>query len=112
MDSVLQSGYKKHILRSIVAQCSLKSVIMDDVNCLSDRWDAMVLYAWIGSLEANIDELVFHSSWAAEIIVEAMKKYGPAFPNDSNFLYHYSEALDSLQYHLGKITSSLPTSTD
>jgi hypothetical protein len=86
-------------------QYALKSFASDQRNSGSDCRDAFLLYAWLGSLEATIDELVDLSPWASEFILEAMKKYDLALPNDSNFLLHYGEAVDSLQYQLQKFYS-------
>jgi hypothetical protein len=51
-------------------------------------------------LEANIDELASLAPWASEFILAGMKKYGPAYPDDSNFVMNYGDAVGSLEYQL------------
>jgi hypothetical protein len=86
-------------------QCALKDLVNDPNNSVSDCCDAFVLYAWLGSLEATIDELVDLSPWAGEFILEGMEKYGPGPPTDSNFLLNFGNAVDSLKYQLKRYYS-------
>ncbi len=86
-------------------QYALKNFVNDEENSTNDRIDAFVLYAWIGSLEATIDELVNLSVWASEFILESLRRYGPNLPNDSNFLMNYGDAVHSLQYQLEQFHS-------
>jgi hypothetical protein len=86
-------------------QYALKSFVNDSKNSISDCCDALMLSAWLGSLEATIDELVDLSPLASEFILEAMKKCDLGLPNDSNFLINFGDAVDSLQYQLEKFYS-------
>jgi hypothetical protein len=89
------------------AQCALKCFAEDEENFVNDRCDAVVLFAWLGSLEATIDELVNLSPWASELILESMEKYKPA-RNDSNFLMSFGDAIDSLKYQLEQYYVEFP----
>lgn len=80
-------------------QCALKNLVDDPENSVSERCDALVLYAWLGSLEASIDELVDLSPWASGFILQCLKKYGPDL-SDSNLILSFGDALGSLQYQL------------
>lgn len=81
-------------------QCSLKEFVNDFSNAESDRCDAMVLYAWLGSLEATVDELVSLSPWGSEFILKAMAKYGRGPTVDSNYIMNFEDAMSSLTYQL------------
>lgn len=50
--------------------------VNDDTNTVSDRCDAMILFSWIGSLEAIIDELASVAPRESDFTLSAMKKYG------------------------------------
>lgn len=82
-------------------QCALKCLINDINNSVSDRYDALVLYAWLGSLEASIDELVSLSPWASEFILEGMKKYYYQTPStDMTYSMNIGDAVESLEFQL------------
>eukprot|EP01035_Chromulina_nebulosa_P025006 gene25006-32583_t len=85
------------------AQLAIKCLTNDQNNSVSDRCDALILYAWLGSLELTIDELVDVSPWASEFILKAMKKYGQYLPNDSNIAMNYGDAVDSLIFQLKQL---------
>jgi hypothetical protein len=71
-----------------------------------DHCDAVILCAWIGSLEASIDELVNISPWASKFILECLKNYENNLPNhDSNFILSFGDAMSSLQYQLEHLRS-------
>lgn len=86
-------------------QRALKDLANDPSNLASECCDALVLYAWLGSLEATIDELVDLSPWAGEFILEGMKKYGKGSSTDSNYLLNFGDAVDSLKYQLERYYS-------
>lgn len=86
-------------------QCSLKEFVNDPSNAESDRCDAMVLYAWIGSLEATVDELVSLSPWGSEFILKGMRKYGRDPTADFNYLMDFEDAVASLAYQLERYRS-------
>lgn len=117
-DCVFEAGAESHELSVIdfddceravgpvyAAQCALKSFANDQNSSVGEQCDALVLYAWLGSLEATIDELVDLSPWASEILLACLKKYDPSFPNNSNFLMNVGDAVDSLQYQLERFYS-------
>lgn len=113
VDCVFEAGSGPHNLDAIdfedceravgpmyAAQRALKDLVNDPSNSVSDRCDAFVLYAWLGSLEVTIDELVDLSPWASEFILEGMKKYGQSPSTDSNYLLNFGDAVESLKYQL------------
>eukprot|EP00981_Chlorochromonas_danica_P011977 scaffold4358_cov177-Ochromonas_danica.AAC.31 len=87
-------------------QRALKDLVNDLNNPASDRCDALVLYAWLGCLEATVDELVGLSPWASEFILEGMKKYGQGPFTDSNILLNFIDAKESLKYQLERFYSA------
>lgn len=52
-------------------QCALKDLANDPSNPARDRCGALVLYAWLGSLESTIDELV---NISPQCLIVAFKK--------------------------------------
>lgn len=94
--------FEKAVGPMCAGQYALEMFVQDHENSMSDCYDAFILYGWLGSLEATIDELVDLSPWASEFILGALKKYGPILTEDSNYLMSYGDAVDSLQYQLDR----------
>jgi len=81
-----------------VAQWALRMYSEDETNNASDRFDSFVTFAWIGELEATIDELVQISQWAGQFALDALKKYENRVPTE--LLENYGNAVESLEYQL------------
>ena len=80
------------------AQWALQQFQEDETNNASDRFDSFVTFAWIGELEATIDELVLISPWAGQFVLDALKKYENRVPTE--LLENYGNAVESLKYQL------------
>ncbi|RYE37565.1 MAG: hypothetical protein EOP48_28520 [Sphingobacteriales bacterium] len=105
MDAIDFDDCERAVGPMYAGQRALKGLANDPSNSASDRCDALVLYAWLGSLEATIDELVDLSPWASEFILEGMKKYGQGQSTDSNYLLNFGDAVESLKYQLERYYS-------
>jgi hypothetical protein len=87
----------------LTAQCAMGCFVGDDSNSVASRCDAMVLYAWMGSLEATINDIVYLSPSAGEFILEVMKMYRSKLSEESSsFLINFGDATQSLQYQVDR----------
>ncbi len=80
------------------AQWALRMYSEDETNNACDRFDSFVLFAWIGELDATIDELVQISQWAGQFALDALKKYKNRVPDE--LWENHGNAIESLEYQL------------
>jgi len=91
---------KKAVGPMFVGQSALKCFANDKKKSISERCNAMILYDWIGHIDATINELITQSPSACDFILKCLREYQNDLPKNSNFVMNFGYAVESLEYQL------------
>ena len=94
-------GFEVAVGQEYAIQHCLYSLVSDNEAELSQRIDAFILCAWIGTFDSNIEMIVNHSIWAANFMLNCFTKYPPIEGMSSSLLVNYDDAERTLKYLLG-----------
>lgn len=94
-------GFIVAVGQEYAIQHCLYSLVSDNKAELSQRIDAYILCAWIGTFDSNIEMIVNYSKWAANFILNCFTKYPSIKGMSSSLLVNYDDAESTLNYLLG-----------
>ena len=94
-------GFEVTVGQEYAIQHCLYSLVCDNEAELSQRIDAFILCAWIGTFDSNIKMIVNHSKWAANFMLNCFAKYPSMKDMSSSLLVNYDDAERILKYLLG-----------
>lgn len=94
-------GFEVAVGQEYAIQHCLYCLVCDTKAELSQRVDAFILCAWIGTYDSNIEMIVNHSKWAANFMLNCFTKYPSMKGMSSSLLVNYDDAERTLKYLLG-----------
>jgi len=106
--SINYDDCEKAVGPMFAAQSAIKCFANDTTKSILERCNAMVLYDWIGSVDATIDELINYSASNCKFILKCLNDYQHNLPTNSNFVMNFGDAVSSLKYQLEHNSSFIP----
>jgi len=84
-------------------QLALKMLMEDTTNHFIQRKNAETIYEWLGWIECSIDELCYVSYDKSLFILKALEKYNSTKIFESNIVFFYDDAMNSLKYQINNM---------
>ena len=99
-DFLVMHGFQIAAGKEYAIQHCLYSLICDASAELAQRIDAFILCAWVGSFDGSVTDIVQHSNWAANFILNCFSKYPSVVGMSSSLLVNYDDAENLLKHLL------------